>query len=236
LCEGLGRRELDSVWGGGEIGRPSEPIPIPTSLEGSEVSTLLAPVTTLGLVCRFQPLHCIHAALLAALADRADLLRVGIGSPARVDARNPFSLEERLTMLAAVCDELPVDLEFIPVPDLGHGPRWAAQAVRLFGDLDRFVSANGYVRRLLEPAYRLAHPLEVIPPSARAPIGGAEVRLAMAQGAPWEHLVPPRVAEILQGWGLVDRFRREHGLAVLRDYARPALGALREESDRVRMG
>ncbi|MBL4845307.1 MAG: hypothetical protein JKY65_07270 [Planctomycetes bacterium] len=193
-------------------------------------------MTIIGLICRFQPLHCIHAALLSALALRADLLKVGVGSPERVDARNPFSLEERLAMLRAVCGDLPVEVELIPVPDLGHGPRWAAQAARPFGDLDRFVSANGYVRRLLEPTYRLAHPLEVIPPSARAPIGGAEVRLAMARGEAWEHLVPPAVSALLLRGDLVRQFRREHGLAVLRDHARPQVGAIPEESDHVRMG
>lgn len=193
-------------------------------------------MTTLGLICRFQPLHLIHARLLRAAALRADLLRVGIGSPERSDARNPFSASERLEMLERVCAELPCPVELILVPDLGHGPRWAAQVERLFGTLDRFVSANGYVRRLLEPSYRLAHPLELIPPALRAPIGGAEVRLAMAAGEPWEELVPESVAELLIREGWVERFRREHGPALLRDHHAGALETPREESDHVRMG
>jgi nicotinamide-nucleotide adenylyltransferase len=192
-------------------------------------------VTTLGLICRFQPLHLIHARLLRAASWRAERLKVGIGSPQRSDARNPFSLAQRLRMLERVCESLPSQVELIPVPDLGHGPRWAAQVQRLFGPLDRFVSANGYVRRLLEPSYRLVHPLELIPPSERAPIGGAEVRHAMAAGEDWQDLVPASVAELMTREGWVDRFLREHGLAVLQDHA-GALRALREESDHVRMG
>jgi len=138
-------------------------------------------------------------------------------------------------MLEGVCADLPCEVELIPVPDLGHGPRWAAQVARLFGPLERFVSANGYVRKLLEPTYRLAHPLELIPPSERAPIGGAEVRYAMAAGEDWQALVPPSVAELLTREGWVDRFLREHGLALLQDHA-GARSALREESDHVRMG
>lgn len=192
-------------------------------------------MTTLGLICRFQPLHRIHARLLVAAAARGELLKVGVGSPARSDLRNPFSLEERLEMLRVACEGLSAEVEVIPVPDLGHGPRWAAQVTRLFGPLDRFVSANGYVRRLLEPSYRLSHPLELIPPSQRAPIGGAEVRLAMARGEEWDSLVPPAIAELLRSRGWVDRFRREHGLALLRQHA-GSKRALREESDHVRMG
>ncbi len=192
-------------------------------------------MTTLGLICRFQPLHLIHARLLTAASQRAERLKVGIGSPARSDARNPFSLAERLQMLEEFCADLPSEAELIPVPDLGHGPRWAAQVERLFGPLDRFVSANGYVRRLLEPTYRLTHPLELIPPSERAPIGGAEVRYAMASGQDWAGLVPPRVAALLIHEGWIDRFLSEHGLAVLQDHA-GAKGAHREESDHVRMG
>lgn len=192
-------------------------------------------MTTLGLICRFQPLHLIHARLLTAASARAERLKVGIGSPCRADSRNPFSLTERMQMLGEVCADLPSEVELIAVPDLGHGPRWAAQVERLFGPLDRFVSANGYVRRLLEPTYRLAHPLELIRPSERAPIGGAEVRYAMASGQDWEELVPSAVAALLKREGCIDRFLSEHGLAVLQDHA-GAKGAQREESDHVRMG
>jgi len=192
-------------------------------------------MTTLGLICRFQPVHLIHARLLRAASLRAERLKVGIGSPERSDARNPFTLAERLRMLERVCAELPSEVELIPVPDLGHGPRWAAQVARLFGPLDRFVSANGYVRRLLEPTYRLTHPLELIRPSERAPIGGAEVRYAMASGQAWQELVPAAVAELLEREGWLDRFLSEHGLAVLQDHA-GARCAQREESDHVRMG
>lgn len=192
-------------------------------------------MTTLGLICRFQPVHLIHARLLAAAAERADQLLVGVGSPGRRDARNPFSYEERRAQLEALLAAAGVSFRVLPVPDLGHGPRWAAQVAELFGPLDRFVSANGYVRRLLGERYRLVHPLELLGPSLRAPVSGSSVRLAMAEGDAWEALVPPEVVRVLRRGDAVERFRRQHGLATLRGEA--GSGApQREESDHVRVG
>lgn len=192
-------------------------------------------MTTLGLICRFQPVHLIHARLLEAAAARCDTLLVGVGSPDRGDLRNPFSYEERAEQLAAVLSGLQVEWRLIPVPDLGHGPRWSAQVEALFGSLERFVSANGYVRKLLEGRYRLVHPLELLGPRARAPISGSEVRRRMAEGDGWEPLVPSAVAQVLRAQGSVERFRRQHGLATLCGEA--CSGAPQpEESDHVRVG
>jgi hypothetical protein len=41
------------------------------------------------------------------------------------------------------------------------------------------------------------------------------VRRRMARGEDWRSLVPPRIARYLDERALVDRFRREFGLATL---------------------
>ncbi|MGE0707398.1 MAG: hypothetical protein AB7N76_04390 [Planctomycetota bacterium] len=183
----------------------------------------------LGAVFRFQPVHSVHAAIVAALAARADELVLGVGSADVRDARNPFALEERLEMLAALGHD---NLRLVPLPDLHDGPRWRAMVLERLGPLERFVSANGYVRRLLGDAYRLAHPRELV---ARSPVSGSRVRLAMARGEGWSALVPAPVAALLRARGLVDRFRREYGAETLAA-ATAALTRCPEEDEHVRVG
>lgn len=177
-------------------------------------------MTTIGTICRFKPVHLGHAAMLRALARRADRLLVGIGSANRYDARNPFTAAETAAMIERV---LPagVDARVIEVPDLGHGPRWRAQAKRLLGSVDLFVTANAYVASLLEAVYPLAHPRDLVPRDEHVPIDGTRVRRAMALGGPWEELVPPAVADYLRLHRLPERFRREFGLATLAEALAP---------------
>lgn len=161
-------------------------------------------------------MHVVHAALLEALCDRSDDLVIGLGSSNRYDARNPFTADEVRAMVEVTLAGRR-GWRVVDVPDLGDGPRWAAQVHELFGPLDLFVTANPYVASLLAPRYRLAHPRELIPPGRRAPVSGSVVRRAMARGAPWRHLVPAAVAELIDARGLEARFRREFGLRTLAD-------------------
>jgi nicotinamide-nucleotide adenylyltransferase len=174
----------------------------------------------LGLVCRFKPVHLGHLAMLEACLEHADQVVVGLGSAGRYDLRNPFTAAESAEMLR---DALGSDwgrVQLVEVPDLGHGPRWRRMVRRLFGDLDLFVSANGYVRRLMGEVYPLAHPLELVAPEDRVAVDGTQVRRAMALGEDWEALVPPAVATTLHRLGLPERFRREFGLATLAEALR----------------
>lgn len=85
----------------------------------------------------------------------------------------------------------------------------------VFGPLDLFVTANGYVRSLLKDDYAVVHPSWLVPPERHVPVDGKMVRQRMARGEDWRALVPPAVAAYLDRNGLVDRFRREFGLATL---------------------
>ncbi|MCA8924443.1 MAG: hypothetical protein KDD82_21715 [Planctomycetes bacterium] len=189
-------------------------------------------MNTIGLVCRFKPLHLGHAAILRAACRSGARVKVGVGSANRYDLRNPFTFEETADMLAAYLGPRCDRWEVLRVDDLGHGPRWRAMVAELFGPLELFVSANPYVRELMGSVYPLAHPLELIPAEDRVPVDGTGVRRALARGEAWERLVPPETAQFLAERGLPERFRREFGLETL------ALEASRasEEVDRVLLG
>lgn len=177
-------------------------------------SPLPARVTRVGMIARWKPVHLGHQAVLEALCERADEVRIGIGSSNRYDARNPFTAEETRAMLELALrgrSNWRLDL----VEDLGHGPRWRAMVVERFGPLDLFVTANAYVKELLERDYPVVHPSRLVPRERWVAVDGTAVRLAMARGEAWQRLVPPATAAFLVERGLVERFRREFGLETL---------------------
>lgn len=166
------------------------------------------------MVARWKPVHLGHAAVLAALVERADHAFIGIGSANRYDLENPFTAAETVEMIRRVLGDAN-NYSFVEVPDLGHGPRWRAMVADLFGPLDLFVTANAYVRDLMREVYRVIHPVQLIPSEQRIPLDGTTVRKAMARGEGWREMVPPAVAAYLDEAGLPGRFRREFGLATL---------------------
>jgi nicotinamide-nucleotide adenylyltransferase len=171
-------------------------------------------IARLGMVARWKPVHLGHAAVLEALVEHADEVLIGIGSSNRYDVRNPFTAEESEAMIRRVLGARG-GYTVLPVPDLGHGPRWRAMVTELFGPLDLFVTANDYVRDLMREVYRVVHPVELVAPERRVPLDATAVRRAMAQGEAWREMVPPEVATWIEGEGLDRRFRREFGLATL---------------------
>jgi nicotinamide-nucleotide adenylyltransferase len=171
-------------------------------------------VAVLAMIARWKPVHNGHAAVLEALVSRADRVRIGIGSANRYDTSNPFSAAETADMIRAVLQSWH-NFEIVDVPDLGHGPRWRSMVVEMFGPLDLFVSANGYVRDLLSSDYRIVHPSRLVAPDRRVAVDGTMVRREMARGEQWRPLVPRSVQEVLDKGGLVERFRQDFGLSTL---------------------
>ena len=168
----------------------------------------------IGMIARWKPVHLGHAAVLRALASRADEVLIGIGSSNRVNVRNPFTAEETRAMLALVLEEA-AHVTVVDVPDLDDGPRWRAMVVEIFGDLDAFVTANPYVARLLAEDYPILRPVDLVPLDERVPVDGTGVRREMARGEGWRDLVPPEVARYIVEHGLDQRFRNEFGLETL---------------------
>ena len=175
------------------------------------------PFKRIAMIARWKPVHLGQAAVLRALRGGAGQVIVGVGSSNRYNVRNPFTFEETEAMLRLVLDEInpTVETALYAVPDLDDGPRWRDLVLDLLGPLDLFVSANDYVRRLLQGVYPLAHPRDLVPRTRHVPIDGERVRRAMARGDPWEALVPPEVAAFLRERALPERFRREFGLRTL---------------------
>lgn len=166
------------------------------------------------MIARWQPPHLGHAAVLQALCASYDRVRIGIGSANVQDVRSPIRVEEVRAMLELVLADYD-NFMLIALPDLHDGPRWRAMVLEEFGTLDVFYTANPYVQELLQGSYRVVHPVALLAPEERIPIDGTTVRLAMARGEPYVHLLPPAVAAYLDDNHLVERFRAEFGLETL---------------------
>jgi nicotinamide-nucleotide adenylyltransferase len=175
----------------------------------------------IGAIARWKPVHLGHAAMLEAIADRADKAVIGIGSANRYDARNPFTSGETAEMIRLVLEPRE-NFELVEIDDLDDPPRWRELAIARLGPLDLFVTANEPVRRLLERDYRIAHPLAIVPSPRRTPVDGTMVRRAMARGDGWEGLVPPAIAAYIRSRGIDRRFRAEFGLETLARSAEPS--------------
>ncbi len=174
-----------------------------------------------GFVARFKPVHKGHQAVLESLCERADHVFIGLGSANKYNYKNPFTAEESKEMIESILKPKYDNFSFIFVPDLDNGPKWREQALKLYGTLDHFVTANDYVDSLLSKDYELIHTLQVIPLGKRVRVNATMVRYAMACSEPWEHFVPEPVAEYIKKNKLNERFLKEFGLETIASYADP---------------
>lgn len=156
-------------------------------------------------VGRFQPLHRGHEALLRraeAEAGPAGTVTVAIGSSTEpVDARNPFSFEERRAMVLAVLPRARV----VGVPDLNDPPRWVPHLLRLTGGADAvFGNDEGTLGLLERTGVRVVRPGLVDRPRLEA----TRIREQMRSGDPaWHDALPEPVARLLDQWHAVERLR-----------------------------
>jgi cytidyltransferase-like protein len=162
---------------------------------------------------RFQPFHNGHLEYLRLARGQARQLVVGITNPEGdasaqgqgVEARfaaeaNPYSYWERFQMVEAVlADESSSYARVIPFPIdepdrlSAYLPPGATHYLRVFDEW-----GNTKVQRL----HDAGHSVVVLEPGAQKQISGADVRTMIADGGPWEELVPAGTARILRELGL----------------------------------
>lgn len=179
----------------------------------------------LGVIGRFKPLHNGGALLLETVCEQAEHVIIGIGSCNKYNMRNPFTAEETKEMLEAYLSPRFRNYEIVFVPDYAHipeysdGKKWKEEVKKQFGSIDAFVTGNEWTAELLKDIYRIIHPAELIPEEKWILLRATMVRVEMAKGRPWEHLVPENVARYIKENELDERFRREFGLQTLAQLA-----------------
>lgn len=177
--------------------------------------------TELGVVPgRFQIIHNDHLEYLTAAAARCEHLIVGLTSPdptlAPADPKalqwsgplhNPLNYFERQALVRAVLDQSGVDprrISIVPLPinrpDLmiNYVPDKAVHFLTVQGENSR---------SRLELLLGAGFPVEVMwekDPEEKG-LTGSLIRRRMMESRPWQHMVPPVVADLLIEWGIPDR-------------------------------
>jgi nicotinamide-nucleotide adenylyltransferase len=157
---------------------------------------------------RFQPFHKGHLALTKQILSECDELLIIIGSAQfNFIDKDPFSAGERVLMIHEALKEAGVDLSrcyIIPVANDENNARWLAYIRSMVPPFDVLYSGNEFVKHLT----RSQDSSIVIEDPVFAEINeynGANIRRLMQEGKPWEHLVPPAVAKVVQQVGGIVR-------------------------------
>ncbi|MCY1155346.1 MAG: cytidyltransferase-related enzyme [Nitrososphaera sp.] len=157
---------------------------------------------------RFQPFHKGHLALTKQILSECDELLIIIGSAQfNFIDKDPFSAGERVLMIHEALKEAGVDLSrcyIIPVANDENNARWLAYIRSMVPPFDVLYSGNDFVKYLA----RSQDSSIVIEDPMFAEINeynGTNIRRLMQEGKPWEHLVPPAVAKVIQQVGGIVR-------------------------------
>ena len=179
---------------------------------------------TIGVIHgRFQGLHLGHMEYLLAGAARCQHLIVGITNydpsltqpaaleglhRAREDA-NPFTFYERMVMIRdslteagldrSTFDIVPFPIEF-PAQIRNFAPPEAVYYMTIYDPW-------GEHKRQVLTGLGLQVEVMWVRDDSQRLTSGTQVRQLIAQGEPWEHLVPPAVRRYVVAHGLADRLR-----------------------------
>lgn len=159
---------------------------------------------------RFQPPHLGHLEYLTAVAERCGELWIGVTNPDRremvpeaddparhLPESNPLSYPERMVMLSAAAGEAGVrGVRIVPFP-ISRPELWpdyvppdAVHFVRLF---------SPWGRAKLARLGAHGHRVEVLDAPDGKTVSGEAVRAAIRGGGEWRSMVPPAVADLIEG-------------------------------------
>ena len=150
---------------------------------------------------RFQPFHNGHMSLTKQILSECDELVIIIGSAQfNFIEKDPFSAGERVLMIHEALKEAGIDLSrcyIIPVANDENNARWLAYLRSMVPPFDVLYSGNDFVKYLArsqDSRIAIEEPMfEEI-----NQYNGTNIRRLMQDDKPWEHLVPPAVAKVIQ--------------------------------------
>lgn len=166
-------------------------------------------------VGRFQPFHYGHLYALKWILEREQEVVVAVGSAQYSHSfRNPFTLGERIEMIARVLKEEGLwDRTIVcGVPDTdGQHALWVRLVASCCPRFSRVYTNEPLTRLLFEEA---GYSVIGIPYFDRERLEGTRIRIAIAEGREWRDLVPPSVARVIEEVNGVERISRLYQLAL----------------------
>jgi len=148
-------------------------------------------------VGRFQPFHNGHLAVLEYLSKEYDQVIIGLGSSQYAGlVDNPFSAEEREQMIReSLLVKRMTNYRIVRIPDIHDPPRWVDHVLRIVSDFDVVVTNNELTEQLFsEKGFHVEHS----PLFDREQLSGESIRQRIAEGKPWESLVPKPVLHVIE--------------------------------------
>ncbi len=159
-------------------------------------------------VGRFQPVHNGHLFTIHQILDRDEDLVIAIGSAQYSHTPdNPFSGGERIMMLkrALIDENFPLErIDIVPVPDIHIHPLWVAHLRSLVPYFQKGYTHNPLVRRLFRDAGVEVGEASLLD---RTRYSGTHIRRLIRENGPWQELVPPGVAALIQKYRWDERMR-----------------------------
>ena len=144
---------------------------------------------------RFQPFHLGHLALIKKIIDDKLSPLICIGSAQKKRTKeNPFTKDERRTMIESVLETLDCDYEIYEIPDINNYDLYVSHLENLVPSFDIVYTGNSLVNRLFtEAGHKVITPKMV----NREVWEGSSIRLAIMEDGDWEKDVPSSVAKII---------------------------------------
>jgi nicotinamide-nucleotide adenylyltransferase len=100
---------------------------------------------------RFQPFHLGHLSALTQIAE--EHIIIGVGSSQYSDMeKNPFSFEERQSMINATLPKDKKTYDILAIPDIHDPDNWVAHVETLVGKVDVIYTGNDTTKALFEQA------------------------------------------------------------------------------------
>lgn len=161
---------------------------------------------------RFQPFHLGHLDALAQVFKKEKYVIIGIGSTEDdYTPENPFTAGERYQMIEAAILGKKIggrvitreNFEILSARNIHHYSLWVKHLESLIPPFGKVYTGSSVVLRLFKEEGM--HPIVKLQLNKK--ISATEIRRKMANGKPWEALVPAKVVRLIKKWEGVERVR-----------------------------
>ena len=153
------------------------------------------------LIGRFQPFHLGHLEALQFALSKVDKLWVGLGSSNKpAEKNNPFSAEERKTMiLSSIDNSMKNKISIYFIPDLGNHVKWIEKIDTIVPKFDIVFSNDPLTDHLYSKRTINVIP---IPFLNRDKLSGTNIRNLIISDQKWENFVPEGTKNFLINFGV----------------------------------
>ncbi|MBT3329580.1 MAG: nicotinamide-nucleotide adenylyltransferase [Nitrosopumilus sp.] len=153
------------------------------------------------LIGRFQPFHLGHLEALQFALSKVDKLWVGLGSSNKpAEKNNPFSAEERKTMiLSSIDNSMKNKISIYFIPDLDNHVKWIEKIDTIVPKFDIVFSNDPLTDHLYSKRTINVIP---IPFLNRDKLSGTNIRNLIISDQKWENFVPEGTKNFLINFGV----------------------------------